>query len=168
MARASPPPCAPVAPITAMILFVGMFTSFGALDDALSRVYPAVARLSLVRRRLARNAAAVIVLVSNAGAVPDEGIAGAGLLPVELRALLRMIADFVHGARVIYTAIHHGVANLFAVVNVVQRIRINDNQVSELPRFQRTEILVQTDVAGPVERGAAQRFHVGHAALLQH
>ena len=90
------------------------------------------------------------------------------MLEEKRRALDRLRRDLVHRRGIIQPAIEHGVAHLFAVAQIFQRIAIDQHQVSQLAGLDRPDLGIHAEIAGTVDGGTAQRLERAEPALLHH
>src|SRR5690349_4964406 len=65
------------------------------------------------------------------------------------------------------TVLHH-VTDRVRIANVVERVRIEHDEIGELPCLDRSEIAPEPDGFGAEDRRAAERVVVRHAAALYH
>jgi hypothetical protein len=75
------------------------------------------------------------------------------LLKPELTPFLFPSPDFIQGFGIVHPAIEDGVRNLFGVAKIIQRIAIDDQQISQFSFFQRTDLVVHAQVLRAVDGG---------------
>jgi len=81
---------------------------------------------------------------------PDELVVHRLALEPEGAALLRMVADLVHGIGVEEAAVDHDKIDVLRLPQVLQRIPVDHDEVGELTLLQRSEVAVQSEVLSAV------------------
>src|SRR6186997_2532169 len=71
--------------------------------------------------------------------------------PEQLRARLWVVADLVQRRGVVEAAVEHHHADRLRVADVLERIPVQDDQVRELARLDRSDLLVQPQRARAVD-----------------
>src|SRR5580704_10971734 len=83
-------------------------------------------------------------------------------------ALVCLIPDLVHGHGIVQMPVDHHVADRRNVLEVLGRIRVQQDQVRKLALLDAPDVFVQAQVRGPVDRGGPQALQVCHASLAEH
>src|SRR5262245_53534612 len=78
-------------------------------------------------------------------------------LPKEARRRTAPAIDRSERARVVQAAVQHRVAHVARAFHIAQRVAVRDEEVGELARLERPQVLVEANVTRAVERAAAQR-----------
>ena len=89
-------------------------------------------------------------------------------LPVERRALMRVIPDLIHRPRIIEPPVQHHLHDGLGIPYVLERVRAEDDEIRELSDFNRAELSVEADVLGTHQRRGPDRLERRHASLLEH
>src|SRR5262249_54917546 len=90
---------------------------------------------------------------------PHVGAAGVRICPIIFTEWLRLGPELIERIPVVeYAALHHQL-NVVCVVNVVERIRIQHQQVGQFPRFNCAEVLFHSEEPGSIAAGHFQRAH---------
>src|SRR5690625_1108316 len=88
-------------------------------------------------------------------------------LPPELPPRLRHRRDLVHRPPIEEPAVDHDVPHALRVADVLERVRVEDDEVGELAGLDRAEVLVEAEVLGAVQRGGADDLERGETALCK-
>src|SRR2546430_15183813 len=89
------------------------------------------------------------------------------LPPPHLRQRLLARPHFVQRCAFIQPPVLHHVMDLLGVVDVLERIRVEHDQVGQLAGLERAQVLVHSDAVRAVHRTDAERFAWRHPAARQ-
>src|SRR5690606_21698039 len=98
----------------------------------------------------------------------ERGVSAAGALPVEVSASALAGTELVHRLRIEDPATDDRVPDGIALANVREHVAFDHGEVGELAGLDRSQVAVEAEVLGPVQRGTAQRLVRRHAALYEH
>src|SRR5215831_11452333 len=76
----------------------------------------------------------------------------------------RRRADFVHRRGFVDASVHHDVRDLVGVTNVGQNIAVDDDEIRELPDFERADVFIHPEIARTFDGGDAEGLQRRHAA----
>src|SRR5438309_11361895 len=81
----------------------------------------------------------------------------------------RLVRSAGHGVEVgiEQLAVDHRVADAGRIMDVVERVLVENHEVGELARFDGAEIMIESMRSGRIDRRGLERFHVAHATQCE-